>query len=564
MKRGGAEDDTLRSEYDLTGAVQGKHHRAYRQGATGEHSDAGGDQGTLPLYGEGTAGAALDMILRLARTYKERGDWFEQLAMRLVRNEPDLDIEHAWLWADWPDKPRSRGPVDLGVDIVAKARDGRTIAIQCKCLDEGKSITKSTIDSFISEAVGRDYYDELWLISNAGLGRNAAAAFTGLAKPCKHILFRRYSDTPLDVGDSPHRREPNHLQRRAINSVLAGFAGESAQDRGKLVMACGTGKTFTSLRIAEELHPPGENPHLLFAAPSIALVGQARREWLRHCDEPISTLVVCSSKAEGRSRDDAADISVYELACPVTTDAAEIAAFLDSKPKTRAVFCTYQSLHRVADAQSQHGAPPFDLAIADEAHRTTGAFDKTGKGAKINWRLFHDGERLQAKRRLYMTATPRVYTPESIAKASQHGVNVVGMNSPEYGPTFHTLSFRDAVKADLLCDYRVIVLAVNNRTRLTDAVRAAFKEANDKSTLSGGGAESRSDARRAIASLGHVTCDQRSDRRQQHRDTGIPSAHARVRQQVRHVRMGCPSHQRQPHAAPHVFPPSGFAHGPQG
>lgn len=490
MNRGEAEDDTLRSEYDLSGAEQGKHHRAYSQGTLVEPLDADRDQGALPLYDEGTAGAALDTILRRARTFKERGDWFEQLALRLVRNEPDLDIAQAWLWADWPDKPRSRGPQDLGVDIVAKARDGRTIAIQCKCLDEGKSITKSTIDSFISEAVGRDYYDELWLISNAGLGRNAAAAFTGLAKPCKHILFRRYSDTPMDVGDSPHRREPNHLQRRAINSVLAGFAGESAQDRGKLVMACGTGKTFTSLRIAEELHPPGDYPHFLFAAPSIALVGQARREWLRHCDEPISTLVVCSSVAEGRSREDAVDISAHELACPVTTDAAEIAAFLNGKPKTRAVFCTYSSLHRVAVAQSQHDAPAFDLAIADEAHRTTGEFDKTGKGAKTDWRLFHDGERLRAKRRLYMTATPRVYSPESIAKARQHGVNVVGMNSPEYGPTFHTLSFREAVKADLLCDYRVIVLAVNNRTRLTDAVRAAFKEAHDKGTHSGGGGQS--------------------------------------------------------------------------
>lgn len=485
MKRGGSRHDNLRLEYDLTHAVQGKHHRAYSRGTTVELLDADGDQGALPLYGKGTAGAALDTILRSARTFKERGDWFEQLALRLVRNEPDLDIANSWLWADWPDKPRSRGTQDLGVDIVAKARDDRTIAIQCKCLDDGKSITKATIDSFISEAVGRDYYDELWLISNAGLGRNAAAAFTGLAKPCKHILFQRYADTPMDVGDSPHRREPNHLQRRAINSVLAGFAADTTQDRGKLVMACGTGKTFTSLRIAEELHPPGAKPHLLFAAPSIALVGQARREWLRHCDEPISTLVVCSSMAEGRSREDAVDISAHELACPVTTDAAEIAAFLNGKPKTRAVFSTYQSLHRVAEAQSQHDAPPFELAIADEAHRTTGAFDKKGKGATTDWRLFHDGERLRAKRRLYMTATPRIYSPESIATARQHGVNVVGMNSPEYGPTFHTLTFRDAVRADLLCDYRVIVLAVNNRTRLTDAVLEAFKEANDKSAHRG-------------------------------------------------------------------------------
>ena len=190
MKRDEPEHDTLRSEYDLSGAEQGKHHRAYSQGATVELVDAGGNHRALPLYGEHTAGGALDMVHQQAPPFKERGDGFERSVLRLVRNEPDLDIANAWQWSDWPDKPRSRGPQDLGVDIVAKARDGRTIAIQCKCLDEGKSITKSTIDSFISEAVGHDYYDELWLVSNARLARSAAAAFTGLAKPCRHILFR--------------------------------------------------------------------------------------------------------------------------------------------------------------------------------------------------------------------------------------------------------------------------------------------------------------------------------------------------------------------------------------
>ncbi len=451
-----------------------------RSGATParaqEHPPAAQDD--LSFYDEGTAGAALDYIMRQARTFQERGDWFERLTLNLMAAERDLDVAEAWLWLDWPNKPRDRGAQDLGVDIVANSNDGRTVAVQCKCLDDGASLTKAAIDSFIAEAVGRDAYDELWLVTNAPLGRNASAAFEGLDKPCRHILFQRYADTRLDVGESPHRREAMPLQQRAIESVVAGFAGDNPQDRGKLVMACGTGKTFTALRIAEALHP-ADNVRFLFAAPSIALVGQARREWLRHCDEPMSTLVVCSSKAQGRSREDAADVSAHELACPVTTDAAEIAAFLKRRGKRQAVFCTYQSLGRVSDAQTEHRAPAFDLAVADEAHRTTGEFDKTGEGRKIDWRLIHDGERLNAKRRLYMTATPRVYTPESVETARKHGVAVVGMNSPEYGPTFHTLSFRDAVGNGVLCDYRVIVLALDNRTRLTAAVRKAFDEATD-------------------------------------------------------------------------------------
>ena len=251
--------------------------------------------------------------------------------------------------------------------------------------------------------------------------------------PCKHILFQRYSDTLLDAGRSPDRREPNASQQKAIAAVLDGF---SERDRGKLIMACGSGKTFTALRITEALLRNNKHPMALFAAPSIALVGQARREWLTHCVKPLSTIVVCSSKAEGRpvSPEEAADISAHELSCAVTTDPGEIARFMQDRTRGSAVFCTYQSLARVAEAQRDFQAPEFDLAIADEAHRTTGEFDRTAKGRETDWRLFLDSDRLAAKKRLYMTATPRIYSTGSKKQAAAHGVNVVDMNSPEYGP----------------------------------------------------------------------------------------------------------------------------------
>ena len=420
--------------------------------------------------------------MRQARNVGERGRWFEDITLKLLAVEPDLAVEQAWPWGTWPGKPAGRDGRDLGVDIVAEASDGRLIAIQCKCQNDGTTLRKASIDSFIAEAgARRSLYDELWIVSNVALSRNAATALEGLAMPCKHILFQRYSNILLDAGKSPDRREPNGSQCKAIDAVCAGFA---EHDRGKLVMACGSGKTFTSLRIAEALLPEEEHPIVLFAAPSIALVGQARREWLTHCVDPLSTIVVCSSKAEGRpvSRDEAADISAHELSCRVTTDPLEIAEFM-RVPKRRAVFCTYQSLQRVSKAQASYQAPAFDLAIADEAHRTTGAFDKTAKGRETDWRLFLDGNRLAAKRRLYMTATPRVYSSGSKDAAAKRGVNVVDMSDDaEYGRTFHELSFREAVKHGLLCDYRVIVLAVNNRTPLTAAVRAAFDEAVDEAS----------------------------------------------------------------------------------
>lgn len=442
------------------------------------------DTRPLLLPADGTAGAALATVMRNSRNVVERGHWFESITLKLLAAAPDLDIAEAWPWATSPDKPAGRDGRDLGIDIVALANDGRRIAIQCKCQNDGTTLLKGSINSFLAEAgARRNAYDELWIVSNVGLSRNAAVAFMGLETKCKHILFNAYADVPLDAGKSPDRREPNAPQRAAIEAAVAGFA---EHDRGKLVMACGSGKTFTSLRIAEALHPDGA-PVMLFAAPSIALVGQARREWLTHCDDPISTIVVCSSKAEGRpvSKDEAADISAHELSCKVTTDAAEIAEFMRegaqvrTPKRRRAVFCTYQSLARVAEAQAKHGAPSFDLAIADEAHRTTGAFDKTAKGRETDWQLFLDGERLNAKRRLHMTATPRVYSPTAKSAAAKRGVDVVDMSGAAYGPTFHELSFREAVKHGLLCDYRVIVLAVNNRTQLTPSVQAAFEEAAD-------------------------------------------------------------------------------------
>ena len=449
---------------------------------TGQPRQGDGKQPILALTREETAGAALETVMRQARNVGERGRWFEDITLKLLAVEPDLACEEAWPWGTWPERPAGRDGRDLGVDIVARASDGRLIAIQCKCQNDGTTLRKANIDSFIAEAgARRSLYDELWIVSNVALSRNAATALEGLAMPCKHILFQRYSNILLDVGKSPDRREPNGPQRKAIDAVCAGFA---EHDRGKLVMACGSGKTFTSLRIAETLLSEGGHPTVLFAAPSIALVGQARREWLTHCVDPLSTIVVCSSKAEGRpvSRDEAADISAHELSCRVTTDPSEIAEFM-RVPKRCAVFCTYQSLARVAEAQAHHQAPAFDLAIADEAHRTTGAFDKTAKGRETDWRLFLDGERLAAKRRLHMTATPRVYSSDSKAAAAKRGVNVVDMSDDaEYGRTFHELSFREAVKHGLLCDYRVIVLAVNNRTPLTKAVRDAFDEAVDEAS----------------------------------------------------------------------------------
>ena len=228
-------------------------------------------------------------------------------------------------------------------------------------------------------------------------------------------------------------------------------------------MACGTGKTFTSLRIAEQI--VGDGQRILFAAPTIALVSQARREWLRQTTRRLECIVVCSDPTAG-GRNENEDIRVSELECPVTTDPAEIAQSLggNGDAGTRVVFCTYHSLGRVTEAQALHGAPAFDLAIADEAHRTTGAVlegRRASGGRKVDFQEFHDDARLRTRKRLYMTATPRLYTERSRSKLAEQGVAVVDMGDYEvYGPELHRLPFAKAVDHQMLSDYRVIVLGV--------------------------------------------------------------------------------------------------------
>ena len=241
-------------------------------------------------------------------------------------------------------------------------------------------------------------------------------------------------------------------------------------------MACGTGKTFTALRIAERIVEAGGR--ILFAAPTIALVSQARREWLRHSTRPVDSLVVCSDQSAGGRGE---DIRRSELECPVSTDPARIADFLGRTGHTRVVFSTYHSLGRVTEAQARHSAPTFEFAIADEAHRTTGVDRNSVNGVKVDFQEFHDEERLHAAKRLYMTATPRIYSERSKRTLKSRGIDVVDMTDTRtYGPELYRLSFRDAVRQNMLSDYRVIVLGVRPGT-VTKALRKHLETLDEAS-----------------------------------------------------------------------------------
>ena len=419
-------------------------------------------QMNLDLAGKPSARMILDRIREESRDEVEKGRWFEQLFMRIALQEPEFEIDGIWRWPDWPEREVLTGldGRDIGIDLVARRASGEWVAIQCKCYDDRHVLGKGGIDKFLGGSQ-QAIFRLRWIVATCRWGPNAERAIQNANPEIKQIDFRQHLDVQVEERDAKRPvQEPWPLQVDAIEDAVTGLANH---DRGRLIMACGTGKTFTSLRIAEQI--VGNGQRILFAAPTIALVSQARREWLRQTTRRLECIVVCSDQTAG-GRNENEDIRVSELECPVTTDPVEIAQSLNGRGDagTRVVFCTYHSLGRVTEAQALHGAPAFDLAIADEAHRTTGAVlegRRSSGGRKVDFQEFHDDVRLQTRKRLYMTATPRLYTERSKSKLAEQGVAVVDMGDYEvYGPELHRLPFAKAVDNRMLSDYRVIVLGV--------------------------------------------------------------------------------------------------------
>ncbi len=421
-----------------------------------------------------SAGEVLDRIRHQSRDESEKGRWFELLFMRIVQQTPELEIEQIWRWPEWPDREAVTGldGRDIGIDLVARRTSGEWVAIQCKCYEDSRILPKGEIDKFLGGSQ-HESFALRWIVATCRWGPVAESAIKGANPQVSRIDFADYAQVQLRAKDAARPvQEPWELQSEAINRVVDGLGNH---DRGRLIMACGTGKTFTSLRIAEQV--VGDGGRILFAAPTIALVSQARREWLRQTTRALSCLVVCSDPTAG-GRNENEDIGISELECPVTTDPQRIGAFVATDTKrVRVIFCTYQSLHRVTAAQGDASVPAFDLAIADEAHRTTGAIG-TAHGT-INFQQFHDSQALRAGKRLYMTATPRIYTEKSKGKLASQGIDVVDMNDHDiYGPELHRLPFARAVAHRMLSDYRVIVLGLHEGS-ITPGLRGRLEKLDE-------------------------------------------------------------------------------------
>lgn len=412
------------------------------------------------------------------RVQRDRGTLFELLVMTYFLNEPMYVrlFDRVWMLHNVPEE-YSIPKKDTGVDLVARHRDtGKLVAIQCKYYSKDTTIQKSHIDSFLNEA-GKKYYSEGIIVTSTDKwSKNADEALIGRTKPIVRIGLSELQESKVDWSafsfanpkqvKLQDKKTPRTHQIPAIEAVVEGF--ETA-DRGKLIMAPGTGKTYASMVISEKLaEKKGNIFRVLYLVPSIQLLSQSLRGWTGDTNFEMDTIAVCSDRKvtkKTNGENELEDIAAADLGYPATTNYEKLLEYQtiieskDTKGEILTVFSTYQSIDVIIEAQ-KNGFYDFDLVICDEAHRTTGATE-SGKEASSFVKV-HSENNIKTKRRLYQTATPRVYGDTARQKADEMSVLIADMSDEEiYGKEFYRIGFGDAVNKGILTDYKVMVLAVD-------------------------------------------------------------------------------------------------------
>ncbi len=426
---------------------------------------------------------------------------FEKLMVNYFKTDPTLknQFDEVCRWTDWR---YNGGKADTGIDLVARrVDDGTWTAIQCKFYDSKARIQKSHLDSFFEASghsfdteEGRQHFGSRLIISTTDhWSSHAEDALADQIIPTSRIGISAIAESPInwdvafpgsEVRDKTiqinlsqrETFEPRSHQQAAIDKAIEGF---KTHDRGKLIMACGTGKTFTALRLAERVaEDNGGKARILFLVPSISLLSQTLKEWTAQGRLDMRAFAVCSDSKVSKK---AEDIAVYDLEVPVSTEGKDITTRFESGKRAKGlniVFSTYQSIQAVHEAQ-QVGLDDFDLVICDEAHRTTG-ITLAGEDAS-NFVRVHDADYIKASKRLYMTATPRLYDEAVKGKAEEHSAELASMDDEAiYGPEFYRLGFGEAVDKGLLTDYKVLVMTVDESV----AAQAMAHSENNQVNLS--------------------------------------------------------------------------------
>ncbi|MBP6664125.1 MAG: DEAD/DEAH box helicase [Chitinophagales bacterium] len=439
---------------------------------------------------------------------RDKGHRFERLIQAYLQTDPNYAhlFKQVWLWNEFPEREQF-GNQDTGIDLVALTHTGNYWAVQCKCFDENSYIDKAALDTFLSTS-SRTFLEEqqqtiafahrLWVSTSNKWSSNAEQAIHNQNPPVSRVNLSDLENSPINwqalfdgLSGNQARVKQKSLYPHQTEAVQKTNAHFKTNDRGKLIMACGTGKTFTALKIAEnETHNKGL---ILFMVPSIALLGQSLREWAAEASLPINAICICSDPEVSKKKsknEDTDGYSIVDLALPASTNVNQIVQQFETLSNNTnegltVVFSTYQSIEVIAKAQKalqqnpntqQYGT--FDLIICDEAHRTTGI--KLAGEDESAFVKVHKNDFIAAHKRLYMTATPRLYDTEAKNKADRYEAVLCSMDDPTiYGTEMYRIGFGEAVEKGLLTDYKVLILTLNENDMPT-AVQQMIADDNNE------------------------------------------------------------------------------------
>lgn len=424
-----------------------------------------------------------------SQTEREKGTYFEDVMCTYLRNEASYrDLySQVWAYADWA-REQAIDARDTGIDLVAKtAGTDEYHAIQCKFYAENYRVQKSDIDSFFTASGKKPFSHRIIISTTNNWSEHAEDALQNQQLSVSKIDLNDLENSQIDWASyQPHKppvlkpkKRLRYHQNMALHDVKKGL---EVADRGKLIMACGTGKTFTSLKIAEIL--AGNGKRVLFLVPSLSLLSQTLTEWTQESATPLHSFAVCSDSDVGHKRkkdDDIVQTFTHELRYPATTNAARLAEEMTKRHDSHhmsVVFSTYHSIDVISAAQKLHNLADFDLIICDEAHRTTGTtFDDEDESKFVK---VHDADFIRSAKRLYMTATPRIYGDLAKATAEKDNVALCSMDDESlFGQELYVISFSEAVKQDLLVDYKVIVLAIDE-AHVTQRLQKLLADENNQ------------------------------------------------------------------------------------
>ena len=487
----------------------------------------------------------LDRMREVAHSERDAGDLFERLMCQVLATTSLYrgHFSRVQLYKNWATEHPEHGhtPTDIGIDLVATLQnpadiEAQYVAIQCKFYKNEKFVPKAELDSFLAASSSKCFAERMLVATNKGWSPNTEQEIKIQEKPVNILNIEVLKNLDIDwqqyLNDGSvkrqAKRELRQYQEEAINNVILGF---KSHDRGKLIMACGTGKTFTSLKLAER--QVGQHGLVLFLVPSLSLLSQTLDDWTQQSRAKMTAIPVCSDSTIGDSarpldqEDDFSEsvLADHELSYPATTNAKSLAdkvvtAFerYETRPDLglTVVFSTYQSLDVIHEAQEFYGLKDFDLIICDEAHRTAGAYlfndlkekekTKANKGkakskkavepstedvlapqsadapdwdveAESLFTRVHNAEYIHGHKRLYMTATPKIYGKKPKEQEGLGDVVLYSMDNEQiFGPVFYSLNFDMAVKLGCLVDYKVLILVCDQKTMPQEQLLENFSQ----------------------------------------------------------------------------------------